>query len=173
MKNLFLKTALFLFALTLFSCEGNNINTNDSTGNDTFSCFVNGKLYTPSAGTGINGGDIRPFAWAYNDNSSRITFNSGGEYTLFINIINPNQGENSLNQELRNSLDFGSTGMVLLNSIIYYNTKSNQDNGSVIFTELSETKAVGTFECTLYNDNGDELKVTNGKFNLSLDSKKN
>ena len=63
--------------------------------------------------------------------------------------------------------------MVLLNSIIYYNTKSNQDNGSVIFTELSETKAVGTFECTLYNDNGDELKVTNGKFNLSLDSKKN
>ena len=41
------------------------------------------------------------------------------------------------------------------------------------FKEFSETNAIGTFECTLYDENGKELKVTNGKFNLSLDSKKN
>ena len=63
--------------------------------------------------------------------------------------------------------------MIVLNNLIFYNTKNNQNNGTIVFTELSETKAVGTFECTLYNDKGDELKVTEGKFNLSLDSKKN
>jgi len=172
MKTTFLKTALLIFITTLFSCEDNS-NTNDSTGNDSFSCYINGKLYTPSAGTGIGGGDIRPFAWAYDDNGKRITINSGGEYTLFINILNPTEGENTLNEELRNSLDYGSKGMVIHNELIFYNTKNNQNNGFVNFTELSETKALGTFECILYNDKGDELKVTNGKFNLSLDSKKN
>jgi len=62
--------------------------------------------------------------------------------------------------------------MVVHNELIYYNTRSNQNNGTVNFTELSNTKAVGTFECTLYNDVGEELQVTHGKFNLSLDSKK-
>ncbi|QNM85914.1 hypothetical protein H9W90_01985 [Polaribacter pectinis] len=178
MKHLFLKTALFLFALTLFSCEGNNLNTNDSTGDDTFSCLVNGKLYTPSAGTGINGGDIRPFAWAYSNlgNSNIPMFfkiTSGGEYTLSLVSIEPNIGINNLNQKLDDTVDFTHSGMIILNSLIFYNTKNNQNNGTIIFTELSETKAVGTFECTLYNDNGDELKVTEGKFNLSLDSRTN
>jgi hypothetical protein len=63
--------------------------------------------------------------------------------------------------------------MIVKNELIFYNTKDNQNNGSVIFSELSETRAVGTFECTLYNDKGDELKVTDGKFNLSLDSRTN
>lgn len=172
MKQLFFKILVLLFMTSISSCT-DNTDTNDSTGNDTFSCYINGQLYIPSAGTGINGGDIRPFAWAFNDDSTRITLNSGGDYTLFINLIDPKKGENFLNEELRNSLDFGSTGMVVLNNIIYYNTKNNQNNGTITFTELSDTKAIGTFECTLYNDTGDELKVTNGKFNLSLDSKKN
>ena len=87
--------------------------------------------------------------------------------------MNPAEGENILNEELRNSLDFGSKGMVVHNELIFYNTKDNQNNGTITFTELSETEAEGNFECTLYNDKGDELKVTEGKFNLSLDSKKN
>jgi hypothetical protein len=172
MKTKFLKTALLIFITTMFSCE-DNTNTNESTGNDSFSCYINGKLYTPSAGTGIGGGDIRPFAWTYDDNGKRITINSGGEYTLFINILNPTEGENILNEELRNSLDFGSKGMVIHNELIFYNTKDNQNNGTITFTKLSETEAVGNFECILYNDKGNELKVTNGKFNLSLYSKKN
>ncbi|QNM85912.1 hypothetical protein H9W90_01975 [Polaribacter pectinis] len=175
MKTTILKTVLFLFALTLFNCEGNNLNTNESTGNDSFSCLVNGKLYTPSAGTGIGGGDIRPFSWAFkeNGNNKRITFYGGGEYTLFMNLLNPVTEKNTLNEELSSELDTSHSGMVLHNERIFYNTKSNQENGNIIFTELSSTIAVGTFECTLYNDKGDELKVTEGKFNLSLDSKRN
>ncbi|QTE24291.1 hypothetical protein [Polaribacter cellanae] len=174
MKHLFFKIVLFLFTLTLFNCEGNNLNTNESTGNDSFSCLVNGKLYIPSAGTGIGGGDIRPFAWAFGSaNDPYITINSGGEYTLFINLINPKKGENFLNEKLTDELDYYHTGMVVHNELIFYNTRNNHNNGTVTFTELSEIKAVGTFECTLYNDKGDELKITEGKFNLSLDSKKN
>ena len=85
MKHLFFKTAFLLFAITFFNCE-DNTNTNDSTGNDSFSCYINGKLYTPSAGTGIGGGDIRPFAWAYDDNGKRITIYSGGNI-LYLSTL--------------------------------------------------------------------------------------
>ena len=163
---------LLLLATTLnCNCEDNN--TNDSTGNDSFSCDINGQLYIPSAGTGIGGGDIRPFAWAYGDNNSRITIQGGGEWTLFLNLLNPIKGENFLKEELSDALDYYHTGMVIHNSNEFYNTRDNEDNGTVNFTELSETKAIGTFECTLYDEDGNELRVTNGKFNLSLDSRTN
>ena len=172
MKQLLLKTVLLTIVFSMVSCE-DNLNTNDSTGNDTFSCDINGQQYIPSAGTGINGGDIRPFSWAYDESSPRVTIDGGGEYTFFINIINPMEGTNFLNEKLSDALDYYHTGMVVHNLLIFYNTQDNQNNGTVTFTELSDTKAVGTFQCTLYNDNGEELKVTNGKFNLSLDSKRN
>ena len=172
MKPLLLKTLLLLATTLNCNCEDNN--TNDSTGDDSFSCDMNGQLYIPSAGTGIGGGDIRPFAWAYgNENDSYITINGGGAWTLFINILNPQEGENILNEKLSNSIDYYHTGMVIHNSNEFYNTRDNEDNGTVNFTELSETKAIGTFECILYDVDGNELRVTNGKFNLSLDSRTN
>jgi len=73
MKYLFLKIVLILATTLNSSCE--DYNTNESTGNDTFSCYINGEKYIPSAGTGIGGGDIRPFYWAYNkviDNARSI-----------------------------------------------------------------------------------------------------
>ena len=173
MKHLFLKVIL-IFATTLnSSCEEQN--TNESTGNDTFSCYINGNLYIPSAGTGIGGGDIRPFNWAYgNENDSYITIEATGkDWTLFLNLLNPKKGKNILNQELSNSIDYYHSGMAVHNSNEFYNTKDNQENGYINFTELSKTKSIGTFECTLYDENGKELKVTNGKFNLSLDSRTN
>jgi hypothetical protein len=177
MKNLFLKTVLLIFITTMFSCE-DDTNTNDSTGNDSFSCYVNGKLYIPSAGTGIGGGDIRPFAWSYTnlDNPNIPYFfniSSLGEYRLALFIVSPKIDENFINQQLGDTFDYTHSGMIVKNELIFYNTKNNQNNGTIIFTELSKTKAVGTFECTLYNDKGDELKVTNGKFNLTLESRTN
>ena len=168
---------LLLLATTLnCNCEDNN--TNDSTGDDSFSCDMNGQLYIPSAGTGIGGGDIRPFNWSYSNlddptNPDYLKIRGGGAYTLSINIINPELGENSLNEELIHQFETEHSGMIVLNSDNFYNTRNNQDNGTVNLTELSETKAIGTFECTLYDEDGNELRVTNGKFNLSLDSRTN
>ena len=176
MKHLFLKVIL-IFATTLnSSCEEQN--TNESTGNDTFSCYINGNLYIPSAGTGIGGGDIRPFNWSYSnldDPTIPLFFKirSSGDYTLSLVLIKPKVGNNILNQRLDDTVDFSHSGMILLNSNNFYNTRDNQENGYINFTELSESRAVGTFECTLYDENGKELKVTNGKFNLSLDSRTN
>tara|TARA_R110001606_G_C15221868_1_gene634132 strand:+ start:296 stop:829 length:534 start_codon:yes stop_codon:yes gene_type:complete len=177
MKTTFLKTALLIFITTMFSCE-DNTNTNDSTGNDSFSCYINGKLYIPSAGTGINGGDIRPFSWTYTNfdnpnNNYHFDISSIGEYRLALFIVNPLKGNNFLDERLNDTFDFTHSGMIIQNNRIFYNTRNNENNGFVNFTEISDTKAVGTFECTLYNDNGDELKVTKGKFNLSLDRRTN
>ena len=102
MKHLFLKIVLIFVTTLNSSCEEHN--TNESTGNDTFSCYINGNLYIPSAGTGIGGGDIRPFNWAYTnfDNSTNpylFTMGSGGDYTLSIRLINPNIGQNILNED--------------------------------------------------------------------------
>lgn len=176
MKHLFLKIILILVTTLNSSCE--DVNTNESTGNDTFSCYINGDLYIPSAGTGIGGGDIRPFNWSYSnlDNPSNPYFfkiKGGGKYTLSIVSITPKLGKNILTQELDDTVDFSHSGMIVKNEIEFFNTRNNQENGYVNFTELSETKAKGTFECTLYDENGKELKVTQGKFNLSLDSRTN
>tara|TARA_R110002124_G_scaffold41498_1_gene128649 strand:- start:1195 stop:1716 length:522 start_codon:yes stop_codon:yes gene_type:complete len=173
MKHFFFKTVLFLFALILFSCEGNNLNTNESTGNDSFSCLVNGKLYIPSAGTGIGGSDIRPFSWTFEPDKKVFSIYTRGEYRIRITSVNTIIGNNILNEELGDTFDFSHSGMIVQNSLIFYNTKNNQNNGTITFTEFTETTAIGIFDCTLYNDKGDELKVTEGKFNLSLDSKKN
>jgi hypothetical protein len=174
MKKLFLKTALLLFAITFFNCE-NNTNTNGSTGNDSFSCYINGKLYIPSAGTGIGGGDIRPFSWAFKErnNEMRLTFYAGGEYTLFINLLKPLIGDNKLNEELNDAIDTSHNGMVLHNNLIFYNTKNNTDNIIIKISQLSEKEVIGSFEGILYNDKGVELNITKGNFNLSLDSKRN
>jgi len=176
MKPLLLKTLLLLATTLNCNCEDNN--TNDSTGDDSFSCDMNGQLYIPSAGTGIGGGDIRPFAWSYSnldDPTVPYFFNLGGigNYTVALYLVNPSVGENILNEQLDDTIDFTHSGMIVKNSNEFYNTRNNQNNGYVNFTEFSETKVVGTFECILYDEDGNELRVTNGKFNLSLDSKKN
>lgn len=171
-KTASLKIALLLISVTFFNCEDNTNLTNDSVGNDTFSCKINGKPYIPTAGTGIGGGDIRPFSWAYKENN-RLTFYSNGEYNLFINIIIPILGSNTLNEKLNDEIDTNSNGMVLHNEIIYYFTKNNLDNFFVEVIELNENEVSGNFEGTLYNENGDELKITEGKFNLTSISKRN
>lgn len=178
MKITILKTVFLVLLTTFISCTDNTNLNNDSTGNDSFSCYINGDLYIPSAGTGINGGDIRPFNWSYsnlNNSNNPYVFNisSLGDYRVALYIVEPILGGNILNQELIHTFDSSHSGMIIKNTLIFYNTKNNQNNGIVNFTELSDTKAIGTFECTLYNDAGEELNVTNGKFNLSLDSRTN
>jgi hypothetical protein len=176
MKHLFLKIVLIFVTTLNSSCE--DVNTNESTGNDTFSCYINGKLYVPSAGTGIGSGDIRPFNWSYSNLDDITTpyffsISSSGDYAVSINIATPKVGKDILDQELDDTIDFSHSGMIVKNSNEFYNTRNNQENGSVNFTELSKTKAIGTLECALYDEKGKELKVTNGKFNLSLDSRTN
>jgi hypothetical protein len=100
MKQFFLKITFLLFAIILYNCE-DNTNTNDSTGNGSFSCYINGKLFTPSAGTGIGGGDIKPFNWSYtNLDNPNIPYyfkiRSSGEYTIALVIIEPKLGKNFL-----------------------------------------------------------------------------
>lgn len=176
MKHLFFKIILILSATLNSSCEEQN--TNESTGNDTFSCYINGKKYIPSAGTGIGGGDIRPFNWSYSNLDDTtipyfFSISSSGDYVVSINKVIPKVGKNILDQELDDTIDFSHSGMIVKNSNEFYNTRNNQENGYINFTELSETKAIGTFECNLYDESGKKLKVTNGKFNLSLDSRTN
>ena len=174
MKQLLLKTILLCFAIICTNCSDN---TEQPTGEDSFSFFINGDLYIPKAGNGIGGGDIRPFSWYYSNfnNSKPYVFNikGNGDYNVSLFLINPKLGENILDKKLIHSFDTSNSGMIIKNETIFYNTKENQNNGIVTFTELSETKAIGTFECALYNEKNNELKVTKGRFNLSQETSRN
>ena len=121
MKQLFLKTTLLLFAITFYNCEDNTNFNNDSVGNDTFSCYINGKLYTPSAGTGINGGDIRPFSWTFEPDKKVFSIYTRGEYRIRTTSVNTIIGNNILNEELGDTFDFSHSGMIVQNSLIFYN----------------------------------------------------
>ena len=175
MKHFFIRIPLFFIILIFSNCEET---INDSIGNDTFSCRIDGKLFVPKAGNGIGGGKTRPFSWGYtnfdkSENPFHFSIYSTGDYILSIKIINPELGTNILNEPLIHTFDIGHTGMIVHNNIQFFNTKDKQENGFVNFTELSATRAIGTFECTLFDKNGKELKVTQGKFNLSIDSSTN
>jgi len=81
MKQLLLKTILVCFAIVCANCSDN---TEQPTGEDSFSFFINGDLYVPEGDRAIGGGKIQPFNWDYDDNSSSFFINSGGNYTTRI-----------------------------------------------------------------------------------------
>ena len=164
MKQLLLKTILLCFAIICTNCSDDNEQPTDE---NSFSCLINGDLYIPEGGRAIGGGDIEPYTWSYNENDNTFTIITRGDFRIRITSTNSILEKNYLNQRLNDTFDSSNSGMIVKNETIFYNTKNNQNNGTITFTELSETKSVGTFECTLYNENGDKIKITKGKFNLT------
>ena len=167
-KILFFSSLLLL--LTSVSCEKNN---SIETGDHSFSCYINGKLFVPKGSTNLIS------TGPYDDGLSFMKYND--ELDLAIEV------DNSENRIVIYIKDFISNNdefvLKTSNGVIYYpfnnpktstvlmlNNKkylSKIGSGTVLFTEVSNTNIEGTFEFTLYNENDetDIVRVTNGKFN--------
>jgi hypothetical protein len=166
MKNQLFKLSSIIFFIIIIGCE-NNTEIKDE--NVLFSCYINGKLYIPEAINIESNDDI--VVGNKSNKAKAVSFNIisilvKGDYTIKIVTLTPKLGENILNEELKDVFDSSLNGMIVENDISTYYSQNDKKNGVINFTTLSESSIMGTFECTLFDKNGKELKVTNGKFNL-------
>jgi len=162
-KMLLLGTLLVL--LTGSSCETNDIETGDHS----FSCYINGKLFIPKAN--VNLLDTFPlqeklvfnrdsyfYARATDSKNYRIIFNIED---FHLGVFNLKQGDGDIYE---NQLNYAVVVAYSNGDKTYL---SKEGVGTVTFTEVSANNVEGTFEFTLYNkdDETDTIKVTKGKFN--------
>ena len=164
MKKLFFKLVSITLIIILNSCDDH---TEIREEKDYFSCSINGQLYVPEA-LDIESTDVIDIGNKSNKAASfnTISILAKGDYTIKIVILSPKLGKNSLNDELKDVFDSSLNGMIVKNEVSSYYTQKGRENGFINFTELSGNATKGTFECTLYDKKGKELKVTNGKFNI-------
>ncbi len=158
--KIFLLYSFLMLFLTNGSCKKPDI----PTGDHTFSCFIDGKLFVPKGNSSFSDG---PF----NDGLSFLrydTFFSGSakdfkEYTVFFNIKDFATGTFNLKASNGSFYDNSYSHAIVRHNNVYYLSKEN--SGSVTFSEAADN-VVGTFEFTLYNENNenDIIRVTNGNF---------
>ena len=152
-----------LLLLTSVSCEKNNI---IETGDHSFSCYVNGKLFVPKAAS---------FSFSTLPIGDNLVLNSrnsyfflraiGQEYGMFFNIENFDLGEFNIKVSNGDNFNYQLNHVILRTNGKTYLSK--EGSGTVTFTNVSDTNVAGVFEFTLYNENDetDIIRVTKGKFN--------
>ena len=159
-KRVLFFSSLFLL-LTSSSCETNDIET----GEESFSCYINGQLFTPKSN--VNLLDTFPLQeeLVFNRDTYFFIRAVNKEYGIFFNITNFDLGRFNLNTSNRNNFNYQLNHVIVSTGDKVYLSK--EGSGSVTFTEVSDTNVEGTFEFTLYNENDDSdtIRVTNGKFN--------
>jgi len=153
-----------LVLITITSCQTDDIDTGEAS----FSCYINGELFTPKASTSISvlpPGEKLVFN---RDSYFFVKTTDHRDFRIFFNIENFETGIFNLGVSDGNSYEYQINHAII---IAYaggdkkYISKGN--SGSITFTRVSDTNVEGTFEFTLYNENdvNDIIRITDGKFN--------
>ena len=166
MKKL-IKTIVFLGSLLLLLTSSSCDNDDIETGDESFSCYINGQLFVPKA---------RPFSITTFPVRKKLTFSTMNsyfsvkatdfeKYRVVFNILDYDIGIFNFSQSDGNVFNNDLNHVIISIGDKRYLSKEN--SGTVTFTEVSDTNVEGTFEFTLYNKNDetDIIKVTKGKFN--------
>ena len=141
------------------------------TGNRTFSCRINGKLFLPQGSGGgfstLPAGD----GMRFNEYNNDLSFSASGrnlkKYRVYFGIYKMKIGTFTLTDSDGVFYPAGTGeinhAIVFKNGIKYL---SKQGSGTVTFIESSDANRRGTFEFTVYNENNsnDVLRITNGQF---------
>ena len=169
MKKLlnFLILGIVLALFTNASCTGPDPPI--PTGNHTFSCRINGKLFLPNGSTDLSTAPFNDglFFYRYNQDNdfAPIAYNSPTKVNFYIK--NFTLGTFSLDDSNGN-IEYPYSDPIKQATVFYNGKKylSKQGSGSVTFTIVTGTDSKGTFEFTLYNENNsnDVLHITNGQF---------
>lgn len=178
MKTTYLKF-ICLIVIVMFSCNKNEDNVPQlPTGENTAYYYLNGELIIPedsSAGVtilkGINyGGCLPP------NKSIDININRKGK-RLSLGFINGIENIGNISLGI-GSYDFcNNTNSIGLFQIqdsnsqwFYYNSRN--ESGKINIIEISENKKQfkGTFEMNVFDTSGNEIKITNGHFNINLNT---
>jgi len=173
-----------LIFITLSSCNNNDNNEftpTSQTGENTFGCYVDGKLLTPRDGTSLYGGSADGMRlYSLTDNSENNIYKeirvrdfkgeSGGILRIHLDGINNYSiGEFTINESnCENSLSANNNTNITLRW--YGKWYCSINNGGVInFSKVDNIgNYAGTFSCTLQNrDNpNDIIEITEGRFDI-------
>lgn len=171
MKNLILLT---FFALSLSCCKKDDENLTPleqlppatQTGEQTFGCLISGEAFIPDK---FGSGTPRAFYQLVNGKYTFVVSSSkgGGELLTAIGIggieINPLKEDNfDLTEE-----KLGNTFGKIITGIDNYTTSSNNP-GSLNITRFDNESFImsGTFEFTVKDNDNNEIKITDGRFDL-------
>ncbi|MGJ8745993.1 hypothetical protein [Polaribacter sp.] len=161
-KTIFFFSSLFIL-LTSSSCE-----TNDDLefGENSFSCYINGELFTPKPSTSISTSPVSKKLIFNRDSFFSVSAKDHDKYTIFIMIRNF-EDKNSHSLKLNNTQNVDDSYANIYTLINGKKYISKDDSGIVTFTNVTDSNVEGTFEFTLYNvnDDNDVIQITNGKFN--------
>lgn len=176
-----MKTKIYIslcLLLSLLSCTKDD-NETRRTGDETISCYINGKLWQNSASE-ITIGGINHQSFDELGGSSNIYYGVSGkiweESFLYLMAVNSRLND-STEYVLDNSI--GNTSFLLdkkedntmtflSKNNVKYLSKENEGNIRIIVTYSGNKKVSreGYFEATLYNENDptDVLHITDGRF---------
>lgn len=177
-----MKKLIFLFtiSLTLSCCNKDDDNNTQNpidqlppetqTGEQTFGCLINGEAFVPpSFGSNAPSAFYQFFGGTYTFN---ISGSKGGGPTLqsiSIGGIDVNALEEitySLYEEESNN-HYGRYNIG--GGITYSGTTTAENPGTLIITNFDPDNFIisGTFEFTVLNDDGSEIHITNGRFDMN------
>ena len=185
MKQLFLKTALFLFAITFFNCENNDPQDQlppiTQTGANTFGAIVDGNVFITKDKTGYYApGGGRPKGIEVTTGSFLPTYeyfgidasNYEGTY-IYIYIPKKIPEETIYNFKkspgVRASLEKPSFPHIfsIINNTIY---ESYEGSGSISFSKVDYNNGIfaGVFNVKLKNkdDENDIIEIIDGRFDI-------
>ena len=197
MKKLFLKTVLFLFALTLYNCENNDPEDQlppiTQTGANTFGAIVDGSVFIPKDSfTFTPGGDRKQLEVLVGQNF----FNNDGDdewsiratnykdtpetyIYIYIYIYIPTLKNNKKNHivgisDADENSDLPNAHIYSLIDLGNRQYRSFNNSGNVIFSKIDLTNGIysGTFSVKLKNkdDANDVIEITDGRFDINLNT---
>ncbi|QTE24296.1 hypothetical protein [Polaribacter cellanae] len=185
MKQFFLKTTLFLFALTLSNCEKNDPQDQlppiTQTGENTFGCIINGEVLIPQNGKGsLSVTPKRGITAKYLSNNNFIidagNFKDSNGNRIYIYIYNLTS-TGVYNFELSNGESTSTFEPLYPHcwSIISQNSKyiSDINTGTITITRFDNNIISGVFsKLTLVNIDSpnDIIEITNGRFDINLNT---
>lgn len=183
MKNIF--NLLFLVGIiTVFnatSCNKPEPEPELPTGENTAYYYLNGQLIIPKGnypGFGVPGIDPISLGYCTSGNSSfDITMtNKIEQLVLYFNNTINNLGSITLNES--------DSGWDLCNNVnnigilsfydplddLYYYTENNSGNINITYLSENKRQFKGTFEMDVYDTNGNVKHITDGHFNINVDT---
>jgi len=158
------------------SCKKDGLTKETQTGANTFSCKVNGKVYTPSGGDGWSVWPIEGGGYQDVDGNVGLYIRTISGNTKYIDIYI--KKINSTGIYYLNSNTWGFPCAVRSESYGSYSAKDNAGNYSDFITNTRYTGWVnlkymanhiyaGTFEFTAYNQQtGETVTITDGRFDI-------
>jgi hypothetical protein len=194
MKNLIFKTTLFLFAITLYNCEKNDIEDQlppiTQNGANTFGAIIDGRVFVPKTSYTFTPGSSERIGLQVLRGENFIKSNGDDKWIIkannykdtpetYIYIYIPTLKNNIKNHIL--GISDADENSKLPNAHIYTlidlgnrQYRSFSESGNVTFSKIDITNGIysGTFSVKLKNkdDENDIIEITDGRFDINLNT---